>query len=35
MEYRTLGRSGIKVSSLALGTDNFMDPTPEKECEKI
>jgi len=35
MEYRTLGRSGIKVSSLALGTDNFMDPTPAKECEKI
>ena len=35
MEYRMLGRSGIQVSSLALGTDNFMDPTPADECEKI
>ena len=35
MEYRTLGRTGIQVSSLALGTDNFMDPTPAKECENI
>ena len=31
MQYRTLGRSGIKISSLALGTDNFANPTPEKE----
>jgi len=35
MEYRTLGRTGIQVSSLALGTDNFMDPTPAKECGNI
>lgn len=35
MEYRTLGRSGIKVSSIALGTDNFVNPTPEKEVARI
>jgi len=35
MEYRTLGRTGVNVSSLCLGTDNFLDPTPAKECEKI
>ena len=35
MEYRTLGRTGINVSSLCLGTDNFADPTPEKECALI
>lgn len=35
MEYRSLGRTGAKVSPLALGTDNFMDPTPEEECEQI
>ena len=35
MEYRSLGRTGAKVSPLCLGTDNFMDPTPEDECEKI
>ena len=32
MEYRRLGRSGLKVSSLCLGTDNFANPTPENEC---
>lgn len=32
MEYRTLGRSGLKVSPLCLGTDNFANPTPEDEC---
>ena len=35
MEYRSLGRTGAKVSPLCLGTDNFMDPTPEGECENI
>ena len=35
MEYRSLGRTGAKVSPLALGTNNFMDPTPEDECERI
>jgi aryl-alcohol dehydrogenase-like predicted oxidoreductase len=32
MEYRTLGRSGLKISPLCLGTDNFANPTPEDEC---
>ena len=35
MEYRSLGRTGVMVSSLCLGTDNFMDPSPPEECEKI
>ncbi len=35
MQYRTLGRSGIRVSSIALGTDNFVNPTPKKEVAKI
>ncbi len=35
-EYRTLGsRTGVKVSPLCLGTDNFADPTPEEECARI
>jgi len=32
MEYRNLGHSGLKVSALCLGTDNFANPTPEAEC---
>jgi 1-deoxyxylulose-5-phosphate synthase len=35
MKYRSLGRTGVKVSCLALGTDNFANPTPEAECEAI
>ncbi len=35
MEYRSLGRTGVKVSPLCLGTDNFMEPTPKDECERI
>ena len=35
MDYRLLGRTGVKVSPLCLGTDNFMSPTPEDECGKI
>ena len=35
MEYRLIGKTGLKVSSLALGTDNFADPTPEKEASMI
>jgi aryl-alcohol dehydrogenase-like predicted oxidoreductase len=31
MEYKALGRSGLKVSPLCLGTDNFANPTPEDE----
>ena len=35
VDYRVLGRSGVRVASLALGTDNFADPTPEDECTQI
>jgi aryl-alcohol dehydrogenase-like predicted oxidoreductase len=35
VEYRVLGRSGVRVAPLALGTDNFADPTPEDECTQI
>ena len=32
MEYRLVGKTGLKVSSLALGTDNFADPTPLEDA---
>ena len=35
MEYRSLGRTGVKISSLCLGTDNFGNPTPESESIAI
>lgn len=35
MEYRTLGRSGVKISPIGLGTDNFANPTPEDESNRI
>jgi len=35
MEYRNLGRTGVKVSPLCLGTDNFANPTPEKESIRM
>jgi aryl-alcohol dehydrogenase-like predicted oxidoreductase len=35
MEYRVLGRTGINVSPLGLGTDNFLDPTPADESSRI
>jgi aryl-alcohol dehydrogenase-like predicted oxidoreductase len=35
MEYRVLGRTGVRVSALALGTANFADPTPEDEARRI
>ena len=35
MEYRALGRSGVKVAPLGLGTGNFADPTPEDEASRI
>jgi aryl-alcohol dehydrogenase-like predicted oxidoreductase len=35
MEYRVLGRSGVKVAPLCLGTDNFANPTPEAESIQI
>ncbi len=35
MKYRTLGRCGVKVSELCLGTMMFGDPTPEAESREI
>jgi aryl-alcohol dehydrogenase-like predicted oxidoreductase len=35
MESRLLGRTGVRVSALALGTANFADPTPEAEAIRI
>jgi len=35
MDYRTLGRSGLKVSPLCLGTMMFGDPTSEAESRDI
>jgi aryl-alcohol dehydrogenase-like predicted oxidoreductase len=35
MEYRNLGRTGLQVSSIAFGTDNFLDPTPEEESARM
>lgn len=35
MDYRILGRTGVKVSPLCLGTDNFANPTPEAEARRI
>ncbi len=35
MEYRVLGRTGVKVSPLGLGTANFAEPTPEDEAIHI
>jgi 1-deoxyxylulose-5-phosphate synthase len=35
MQYRRLGRSGATVSSIALGTDNIMNPTPEDESIRM
>lgn len=35
MENRPLGRTGLRVSPLALGTWNFADPTPADECLRL
>ncbi|MGA8541364.1 MAG: aldo/keto reductase [Terriglobales bacterium] len=35
MNYRTLGRTGVWISPLCLGTDNFGNPTPEAESIAI
>jgi len=35
MEYRTLGRTGVKVSPLCLGTMNFPEPSGEAESIEI
>jgi 1-deoxyxylulose-5-phosphate synthase len=35
MEYRLLGRTGLRVAPLAIGTMNFANPTPEDEVARI
>lgn len=35
MEYRPLGRTGVMVSPICLGTMNFGGPTPEREASAI
>ncbi|MCB0208971.1 MAG: aldo/keto reductase [Anaerolineae bacterium] len=35
MNYRPLGRTGAKVSPLVLGTDNFLNPTPEADSIRL
>ncbi len=35
MEYRNLGRTGVKVSPICLGTANFADPTPADEAIRM
>jgi len=35
MDYKTLGRSGLKIPALCLGTDNFANPAPEDECGRM
>jgi 1-deoxyxylulose-5-phosphate synthase len=35
MQYRTLGSSGLRISALVLGSDNFSNPTPVEESERI
>jgi len=35
MNYRRLGRSGLKISPLILGTLNFGNPTPKQDAFKI
>jgi aryl-alcohol dehydrogenase-like predicted oxidoreductase len=35
MNYRTVGRSGLKVTPLGLGTDNFANPLTEPEAHAI
>jgi aryl-alcohol dehydrogenase-like predicted oxidoreductase len=35
MAYRKLGKTGYMISPLVLGTDNFMNPTPEEDCIRM
>lgn len=35
MDYRVLGRTGVKVAPLCLGTANFGRPTGEREAERM
>lgn len=35
MDYRLLGRTGVRIAPLALGTDNILNPTPEDEAMRM
>jgi len=35
MHYRQLGKSGLRVSALILGTDNYANPTAQEEAARI
>ncbi len=35
IEYRSLGRTGVKIAPLALGTDNFANPIAEVEATRM
>jgi 1-deoxyxylulose-5-phosphate synthase len=35
MQYRPLGSSGLRISTLVLGSDNFTNPTPAEESQRI
>ncbi len=35
MDYRQLGSSGLRISPLVLGSDNFLNPAPEEESIRI
>lgn len=35
MEYRTIGRTGVKVAPIVFGSGNFADPTPEDEAARL
>jgi 1-deoxyxylulose-5-phosphate synthase len=35
MNTRTLGRSGLRIAPIALGTDNFANPSPEDDCARM
>ena len=33
MEYRVLGRTGLRISPICFGTGTFTEPTPEEEAK--
>lgn len=35
MEYRILGRTGLSVSTIALGCEGFMNKSEEQVCKEI
>ena len=35
MNYRHLGRSGLQVSPIGLGTDNFANPVTEADAQAL